>query len=278
MKVVKYKNWYESIESWELGFSLVGRPLMTSRFYYFDGMVVDTGPGHLRKEVTGILNERKPEQVCLTHCHEDHSGNASAVKKSFDVPVFGDDYTVKKMGSPLIILPYQILIWGKSQNVNVLPFPDAIETEKYKLIPIHTPGHSKDHTVYLEQRMGWLFSGDLYLGDKIKFFRKDEHFYQEIDSLKKILTYDFQDLFCGHNPVTGSGKDRLKAKLDFLVNFSGEVQSLMKKGCAEEEIIAAMKTENGRFIRWFTLGNVSFDNMVRGAMFDSPITFPEDSR
>lgn len=33
---------------------------------------------------------------------------------------------------------------------------------------------------YLESQHGWLFSGDLYLGERIKFFRSDEKIDQQI--------------------------------------------------------------------------------------------------
>ena len=99
------------------------------------------------------------------------------------------------------IHPYQTYTWGKSGQVSVLPLPAVVETGKYKLRPVHTPGHSNDHTVYLEENHGWLFSGDLYLGERIKYFRSDEKFKDQIDSIKMILEYDFDALFCAHNPV-----------------------------------------------------------------------------
>lgn len=269
LKKIKYKKWGD-VEAWEMGYSPIGKPLMTSTFYCVDGVVIDTGLAHARKDVINVLTEKRPQKVLLTHCHEDHSGNALAIKEAFGIPVFGHSYTAHKMSTKLIILPYQIIVWGKAQNLDIFEFPPIIESSKYRFCPIHTPGHSKDHTVYLEKHMGWLFSGDMYLGDKIKFFRADEKFYDEIASIKKILLYDFNALFCGHNPVDRNGKERLQAKLDYLENFSGEVKHLMEKGLTEKEVIHSMKKGDDRVIRWFTMGNVSFANMVRCAMYDVP--------
>jgi len=53
-------------------------------------------------------------------------------------------------------------------------FPEKIESVLGEMVPVHTPGHAKDHTIYFLQDAGVLFSGDLYLADKIKFFRSDE--------------------------------------------------------------------------------------------------------
>jgi len=74
-------------------------------------------------------------------------------------------------------------------------------------------GWVKDHTVYLEEENGRLFSGDLYLGDHIKYFRSDERLIDQITSLKKILKFDFDALFCAHNPRLENGRARLKNKL-----------------------------------------------------------------
>ena len=48
-------------------------------------------------------------------------------------------------------------------------------------------GHCRDHTVYLEASAGWLFAGDLYLGERIKYFRGNERIDQQIASLRRVL-------------------------------------------------------------------------------------------
>jgi glyoxylase-like metal-dependent hydrolase (beta-lactamase superfamily II) len=164
------------------------------------------------------------------------------------------------------IRPYQIYTWGKSQPVSVSPLPSMVETGKYKLRPVHTPGHSNDHTVYVEENHGWLFSGDLYLGDRIKYFRSDEKFKDQIDSIKMILEYDFDALFCAHNPVQKNGKKRLANKLSFLEDIYGKVQDLCRKGYSEKAIVKALGNEKAKLVKFVTLGNVSFTQMVRSAM------------
>ena len=157
-------------------------------------------------------------------------------------------------------------MWGKAEQVKIAPLPDCIDTGCYRFIPVHTPGHCKDHTVYLETQNGWLFSGDLYLGDRIKYFRSDEIFSDQMDSLKTVLTLDFNALFCGHNPIPKGGKDRLAAKLAFLEDFYGRVTDLNQKGLTESEIIARLDLKQDRLVKWVTLGNACFANMVRSVL------------
>ncbi len=164
------------------------------------------------------------------------------------------------------ILPYQRYIWGKSEDVKVKPFGPVIESAHFKLRPIHTPGHSKDHTVFLEEESGWLFSGDLYLGERIKYFRSDEKIYDQIDSLKKMREYDFDALFCAHNPCLENGKPRLEQKLQFLEDIVGQVQLLKKQGLSDNAIIKLMDSNKDKWVKLMTMGNVSFANMLRSAI------------
>jgi glyoxylase-like metal-dependent hydrolase (beta-lactamase superfamily II) len=49
---------------------------------------------------------------------------------------------------------------------------------------IPTPGHSEDHICLFEPNEGWLFSGDLFISERVKYMREDENVYSLLDSLK----------------------------------------------------------------------------------------------
>ncbi len=265
MKICRKKK-FGPVTAYQLGYSPIGPPLMSVHMYVLDTVVIDTAQRHMRAEVIGMLKDHAIERILLTHYHEDHSGNAAEIHRLFSAEVLGHSLTAEKMNGGLNILPYQHLVWGKAGQVKVTPLPDCIDTGCYRFIPVHTPGHSKDHTVYLETRNGWLFSGDLYLGDRIKYFRSDEKFSDQIDSLKTVLTLDFNALFCGHHPIPKGGKARLAAKLAFLEDFYGRVTDLSRKGLNESEIIAGLDLKQDRLVKWVTLGNACFANMVRSAL------------
>jgi glyoxylase-like metal-dependent hydrolase (beta-lactamase superfamily II) len=269
MKIIKHHRFFD-VDAFEMGYMPIGKPLMTAYFFILDHLVIDTGIPHLRKEVLTILAEKHPAKALLTHCHEDHSGNAGAIKGGFGIDVLGHPYTALKMNQKLITLQYQKLVWGQAENVAVLPCPQSIETKNHTLKAIHTPGHSKDHTAYLDTQTGYLFSGDLYLADRIKIFRKDENIHDEIGSLKTILTHDFDALFCAHNPQLRNGRARIEAKLDFLENIVSEAREFNETGLPLREIVLKMRKSSDRFIRWFTMGNVCYGHMIRSALYDTP--------
>jgi glyoxylase-like metal-dependent hydrolase (beta-lactamase superfamily II) len=267
MRVVR--RWLlHDVEAYEMGWSPAGPPLMTVHFFVVDGLVIDTGQTHMEKACIEILKDRPVEQVLLTHYHEDHSGNAAAILSALGVPVMGDARTGEKMKLARPLLPYQHFMWGRARPVAVTPVPRIIENGHTKLIPVHTPGHSKDHTAYWEPGRGWLFSGDLYLGDRVKYFRADERIADEISSLKKVLALDFESLFCCHRPNPRRGKERIRAKLSFLEDFYGKVARLCHKGMTERAIMRTLQLKEDRLIQWMCFGNVSMRQMVRSVIRD----------
>jgi glyoxylase-like metal-dependent hydrolase (beta-lactamase superfamily II) len=164
------------------------------------------------------------------------------------------------------ILPYQHYMWGASTPVSMLPLPVIIESDRFMLEPIHTPGHSKDHVVFYAKANGWLFSGDLFLAERIKYFRSDEHMKDQIASLKKIKALDFNALFCAHNPKPKNGKKSIANKLQFLEDLYGNVQRLWEKGLSLDDMTASIGLKEDYLIKMFCMGNVSMKNMIRSAV------------
>lgn len=265
MRIVK-KHTFGPVQAYELGYSPIGRPFMSVYFYFIDSILIDTGQSHMRKEILEIVKGHTIEKVLLTHHHEDHSGNAKVISDQYNIPVFGHPLTVQKMKKSFRILPYQHIIWGLSQPLEMSVLPEIIENESHKLKPIHTPGHSKDHTVYWEKEHGWLFSGDLYLADKIKYFRVDEKINEQIDSLKKVLLLDFDTIFCAHFPKLKNGKIRMASKLQFLEDLYGNVANLWQQGNNAAEIMSTLEIKEKTIVKWFCTGNVSAINGIRSVI------------
>jgi len=265
MKIFKEHD-FGGVTGWELGWSPVGRPMMTTICYRVGPILIDTGPPHMRQTVLEMSARERLEAVLLTHYHEDHSGNAAAIRQRTGLPVFGGEQTADKLSRPYSIFPYQHLMWGANSPVAVDIFPGVFTVGGYRFEAHHTPGHSRDHTVYLDPDRGWLFSGDLYLSDQIKYFRADEHIDQQIASLRKVLALDFDALFCGHHPRPTDGKRYILRKLKYLEDFCGKVTDLADKGMDAAAIMKALQLKEQRMIKWICFGNVSMKNMVRSAM------------
>ena len=264
MNVVKTDQ-FDSVQMIQLGYSPAGSPLMSVFMYVVDGLIIDTAQHHMAKVVMGLTAEQNLSRIVLTHHHEDHSGNAAMIARQHAIPVVAHPLAVEKLKLSFPILPYQRLVWGKAPAVFASPLADVVETNHFTFTPVHTPGHSKDHIVLFEKQRGWLFSGDLYLGQRIKFFRSDEKIFDQIESLKKVLQLDFDALFCAHNPCPQNGKSKLKQKLQFLEDIAAQLQLLINKGMDKKAILKRMDPKTDKWIRLMTMGNVSFANMLQSA-------------
>ena len=258
------------IQGFEVGLAPTGKPIKSVYLYKAGSIVIDTGPFHLRQQISKMLDGRDVTAILLTHHHEDHSGNAALMHKRFNAPVYLHPYGMAKLEKGFRILPYQHILFGKAPSLTTHLLPETIETEQLTLRAIHTPGHSKDHTVYLAENEGWLFSGDLWVGEKIQFFRVDEHIDQQIASLAKIAALDFETLFCAHRPSRKNGPTLIKRKLDHLVSFHEQVIDLHRQGLGETEITRRLRRKNDLPVRLFTMGNASFSHMVRSSLATRP--------
>ncbi len=265
MKIYKRYD-FKNIKGFKLGWSIIGPPLMTVYCYALGDLMVDTGQSHMRKQALQLAEDNRIKRVFLTHHHEDHSGNAAAIKKGTGAQVFGHPLTKKKMKTGFSILPYQKYVWGKTNPLKIEPLPEIIETRFGHMKWVHTPGHSRDHIAYLLRKEGVLFSGDLYLADRIKFFRSDEDIGVQIESLKKVLKLDFDTLLCSHFPQLEQGKKRIKLKLGFLEDLYGSIIVMWEKGYSEKQIFKVLNLKEDKFTKYFCFGNVSMINGVRSAV------------
>ena len=58
----------------------------------------------------------------------------------------------------------------------------------------------------------------------------------------------------------------IRNKLQFLEDLYGNVRKQAENGHSEKAVIKALDPKNDRGVKWLTMGNVSFTNMVRSAL------------
>lgn len=274
MRVIRTHQ-FGPIESLELGWTLVGQPMLTSHAFLIDGVLIDTGPRRMQRHMLEWAKKKHITQIVLTHHHEDHSGNAAALHAMLGVPVYGDPKTVRLMQTGFSMLPYRHYSSQRPGLLNMLPLEDCVCGEQYSLEPIHTAGHCRDHTVYFLSELKTLFSGDLYVGDRIRYFHSEERMDEEIAALKNLITLDVERLLCAHHPIERRGKEKLQSKLAYLEHFRDQVMELQKKGMDESSVVRALDIGETWRIRLATCGDVSLRNMVRSAASSCELGAPE---
>lgn len=266
MQYLTFKT-HENVGMYRFGYSPVRKPILSVYCYLIDDLLIDTAQRNCERKVLQTFEEKQINKILLTHWHEDHSGNTQTLAITHNAKIYAPTPCVHKLKNGFRVLPYEHFLFGKIRPVTreIHSLPPEIITKHYKLTPIFTPGHSEDHTAYLETDKGWLFSGDLFVGVEIKIFRKGEKFWPQVDSLKTVLTYDFDVIFCGHHPRLKNGKEWMQRKLQYFEDFGGNVQKFYKQGNTAKEIIALMKLKESKLIKTLTSNDVSLYYMVEAA-------------
>lgn len=65
---------------------------MSVNAFFVDGLLIDTGHSNAQKEVVKTLSRLPIEQICITHHHEDHTGNLKALQEQVDCPIYGHEF------------------------------------------------------------------------------------------------------------------------------------------------------------------------------------------
>jgi len=261
---------HQDVTGYKYGSWPFGEPQMYSHIYYVDGLLIDTGHVHMRREICDTLSGLPVEQMLVTHHHEDHSGNIAAVNQFFNCPVFASAECAEIMKSPPAISPAQYLTWGKYDAFSDLKIVgEEIKTQKYTFQVIPIPGHATDMIALYEKENGWLFSADLYVHHRIKYFMRSESMIQQIESIKKILSLDFDKMFCSHNPqLDKNPKLLLTKKLNHFEELYEEISGLFHKGMNANQIVKSIPRIDDRQIKWMSLGALSRINMIKAVIRD----------
>lgn len=243
--------------------------------YHIGNTMIDTGQSHSRLEILKYFSNYKIDRIVLTHFHEDHTGNAGYLSRKWKVPVYAHPDSVKILKEGYKMSPLGKLLSGSVDKVKTIPLYEdrVLDTGVGTLQPIFTPGHSHDHYSYYVKEKGWLFSGDLYVADKIKYFADFESVKEQIKSLKRLMTYDFDALICSHNPKLSNGKKHLSVKLQDLEEFYGKVVELNSKGYDLYQILKETGRKENKVYSILTLGSFSAANMVKSVLRDEKVYY-----
>lgn len=260
---------HQPIKGFKFGQSIFGKPKAFAHCYFIDGLLIDTAHSNMQKAAVATLTQLPIEQIFITHHHEDHNGNLKPLQAHFNCPTYASPLCVELLKKPPRITIAQKLSWGdRPPNYNITPITKVLKTPNhtFKIIPI--PGHAIDQVALLEKNQGWLFSADLYVYHYIKYMMQPESIATQIESIQRVLQYDFDVLLCGHNPQFKGGKQKLQKKLSFLEGFYGQVAHFYRKGYTPNAIMKAMKLKENWYVRILSENTISTLNMIKSVIRD----------
>lgn len=243
---------------------LLGRPLYYTAAYWVDGLLIDTGCPRTSRELLSVIEELGLERIVNTHSHEDHIGGNAILQERFGVEAFAHPLAIPVLADPkrLRLQLYRRLIWGSPPPSKGSPIGEVVTTGRYSFQVIPTPGHGEDHISLYESKMGWLFSGDAYIGGVDKALQAGSDIYSIISSLKRLSALSAKRLFQGSGTVRDDPQEAIEKKTKYLEELGEKVWRLHGQGLSPKEIRDRLLGRELPIAYW-TLGHFSGLNLVR---------------
>lgn len=262
---IRQRYQYESVQGLKVG--RLNKGINTQFIVYRIGStVIDAGPSNQWKFVRDFLQKETVSQLLLTHHHEDHSGNACRIAKLFSItpkaPLLAQAKLANGYKTPFL----QKMVWGSPLPVITQPLNEVeyLSTGQ-AIVPVHTPGHAKDLTCFHLPEFGYFFSGDLFIAKNLKMLRKDENLHELLTSLNRVVTLDFNTVFCPHGGVIEKGQAALNEKLNNILITCEKAQQLHAKGDDLDHITRTLLGDE-LIVAKLTGGNFCKRNLIEQAV------------
>jgi glyoxylase-like metal-dependent hydrolase (beta-lactamase superfamily II) len=259
---------YGDVRYFNMGKPLLGRVFYRTGIFYLDGLIVDSGPPNLAKEVRRLFEELGIRQAVVTHAHEDHCGNSRLLEEQLGIVTLAPEKSLPRLAQSRWNLElYRRILWGTPPPFEAKPLGQWLDTKTYRFQIVATPGHSEDHVVLYEPERRWLFTGDLYLSSTLRVLRSDENLPRLIGSLRRVIDLQSEVLFCQHRGRVEDATQMLERKLQYLLEVCGHIDELHHRGLTEKEI-AARLPGNDIYWRLGTANHFSKRHFVRSWLRD----------
>lgn len=232
--MLKWKRIAKDFISISVSTEYDGKPLYWTSFYYYKGLIVDTGCPHTAEEAANFIEDMKlvTKGVLLTHYHEDHSGGAHLFKERFEVEVFAPRNSLEILSKPPEVPAYRQMVWGQPKPVVASPLNGKTEFDRVTVVTFETPGHSFDHVSFLADN--FMFIGDLVTNPAPIITMREEDSLRLIDSLRIVVDLSFEAAYGGHGVWDKSG---IRETLNNMVELKQKIQMLSRRGLDVEEIL-----------------------------------------
>src|SRR2546425_7172863 len=148
---------YGDVRYFRMARTVLGRAIYWTGVYLVDGLLVDSGPPNLARDVRRLVSELAVRQCVTTHHHEDHSGNHGLLAGELRITPLAHPSGVARLARedahPQV---YRRIAWGARPPAATAPLGERLETPRFRVRGIPTPRHPTDHAAPVPGGRGWV--------------------------------------------------------------------------------------------------------------------------
>jgi len=241
--------------------------------YLVGDLLVDTGFAHVRQQMLRVLDGREISAICLTHNHEDHTGNCQPLAERHRCPAYLRNQGLRWCEGVRRLKPYRQWFWGSPGGLDIEEMPDEVRGSQRSLRALPAPGHSETHVALWEEATGTVFTGDLFIAPGASAVMTQENPYDLVESLRRVAAVEPRLMLTGHGLVVERPASRLRSKADQVEGAAARAVELHGRGMPDRQIVQEV-FGNGhrrdRTIQFLTQGEFSRINFVRAAVLHAP--------
>ncbi len=228
--------------------------------YVVRDVLIDTGAPRARAEMLDAVRHLAPRGAIITHCHEDHAGNAAELA-AIGLPLLMDSSCEMALRQPERIGAYRRLVWGSAHPLTALV--RTFDPSPLTVLPL--PGHTAEHLVVWDAERRILAAGDLFLGVKVRIAHGSESPRRLIESLRAAVSLEPRLLLDAHRGAVYEPVPLLRAKIAWMEETIGRIDALHARGL-DERAITRQVLGREELVGWISRGEYSKRAFVRAAL------------
>lgn len=228
--------------------------------YVVRDVLIDSGAPRIRADVLDVVRRLAPRGAIITHCHEDHAGNAAELA-AMGLPLLMDPSCEQALRHPERIGAYRRLVWG---SAHALTAPvQSFDPSPLAVLPL--PGHTREHLVVWDAERRILVGGDLFLGVKVRIAHGSESPRRLIESLRAAAALEPRLLLDAHRGAVYEPVPLLRAKIAWMEETLGRIDALHERGLDERAITRCVLGRE-ELVGWISRGEYSKRAFVRAVL------------